>query len=576
MTINILETLTCLETESLASAIKKMSDKESKYIKGVIAVVNKKGTLVGSFVDGDLRRIINEKKDLEIPISEYMIKDPIFINRDDLESNNGYKIVSELENKLQRNVRNIFLVDEGNLFIGSISKYELYEKEEIDNINNCCILGLGFVGLTVASHISSFGIKVYAQDSNNTLIDELSKNETRFDEPGLKNIIKDSVDKGFLEFVNNPLESDVYIISVGSPISDDGTPDLSQVLSCLDSISKVIAKGALIIIRSTIPLGSSRDIFVPYFEKITNMKCGDDWHLSFAPERTIEGDALKELRDLPQIVSGYSKKCSKISKKFFDRFCKSVVVVDTLESAELAKLACNTFRDLQFSFANELSAMCENYNINTRRLIEQINFDYPRAKIPLPSPGVGGYCLTKDPIIYSNPINKPTEQIELGKVSRKVNENALRSPNRALGNFVEKYNLSLSMLNILIVGIAFKGTPETNDIRFSTSIDFFNSVKDDVNKIYGFDNCISQKDLVDIGFSKDFDVLDIHNYEISAIFYLNNHSRNSDINLSLWLETNNPKLLYDGWGCRNDLEFNDIEKFSYTTLGKINTTHKDS
>ena len=70
MTINILETLTCLETESLASAIKKMSDKESKYIKGVIAVVNKKGTLVGSFVDGDLRRIINEKKDLEIPISE--------------------------------------------------------------------------------------------------------------------------------------------------------------------------------------------------------------------------------------------------------------------------------------------------------------------------------------------------------------------------------------------------------------------------------------------------------------------------------------------------------------------------
>ena len=247
-----------------------------------------------------------------------------------------------------------------------------------------------------------------------------------------------------------------------------------------------------------------------------------------------------------------------------------------MESAELAKLACNTFRDLQFSFANELSAMCENYNINTRRLIEQINFDYPRAKIPSPSPGVGGYCLTKDPIIYSNPINKPTEQIELGKISRKVNENALRSPNRALGNFVEKYNLSLSMLNILIVGIAFKGTPETNDIRFSTSIDFFNSVKDDVNKIYGFDNCISQKDLVDIGFSKDFDVLDIHNYEISAIFYLNNHSRNSDINLSLWLETNNPKLLYDGWGCRNDLEFNDIEKFSYTTLGKINTTYKDS
>ena len=184
-----------------------------KIFKGVIAVVNKKGTLVGSFVDGDLRRIINEKKDLEIPISEYMIKDPIFINRDDLESNNGYKIVSELENKLQRNVRNIFLVDEGNLFIGSISKYELYEKEEIDNINNCCILGLGFVGLTVASHISSFGIKVYAQDSNHTLIDELSKNETRFDEPGLKNIIKDSVDKGFLEFVNNPLESDVYNFS---------------------------------------------------------------------------------------------------------------------------------------------------------------------------------------------------------------------------------------------------------------------------------------------------------------------------------------------------------------------------
>ena len=160
------------------------------------------------------------------------------------------------------------------------------------------------------------------------------------------------------------------------------------------------------------------------------MKCGIDWHLSFAPERTLEGSALQELRNLPQIISGFSDACLKKSSEFFDKFCNNTVEVESLESAEMAKLACNTYRDLKFSFANELSSICEQYNINSRKLISKINFDYERAGIPLPSPGVGGYCLTKDPIIYTHPSRKPSIPIELGRVSRKINEYAAQSPNR--------------------------------------------------------------------------------------------------------------------------------------------------
>lgn len=565
----IKKTLTCKSNDTASHVIDLMSKKNDKNVKGIIAVLSNDNEFIGCFADGDLRRIINNNADLNLPISHFMIKDPISILEEELKTDIALNKISKLEIQLGRKVKNIFVINKNKELIGLIDKVQVKEDIIENEINDSCIMGLGFVGLTVACHISACNMRVYGYDYSDQLIKNLQDKKTKFDEPGLMNVINDSVDKGLLTFTNEIPESKIYMIAVGSPISDTGVPDLSQILSCLEKISTVVSHGTLIIIRSTIPLGSCREVFIPYFEKLSGLKCGADWHLSFAPERTLEGSALQELRNLPQIISGYSQECLTKASNYFEKFCNTVVEVESLESAELAKLACNTYRDLKFSFANELSNICESYNINSRKLISKINFDYERAGIPIPSPGVGGYCLTKDPIIYTHPSRPPQSPIELGKVSRKINNYALEAPNRALTNFCNKNSLDKKNLNILIIGLAFKGSPETNDMRFSTSLDFFNSISSSVSKVYGFDNCIDQTEIQALGFEDNFDINKLENYDISGIFYLNNHRKNSNINLHSWLKTSEIKFVFDGWGCREDLEENEFNNFSYTTLGML-------
>ena len=159
--------------------------------------------------------------------------------------------------------------------------------------------------------------------------------------------------------------------------------------------------------------------------------------------------------------------------------------------------------------------------------------------------------------------------IELGKISRKINNYALGSPNRALKKFCSTYDIKSEDINILIIGLAFKGTPETNDVRFSTSIDFYNSVSPFTNKVYGFDNCLSQNEIQNLGFEKDFDINKIDNYDITGIFFLNNHRKNSNVDLLPWLNSQGLKFVFDGWGCREDLEENDFKDFTYMTLGML-------
>ena len=565
----IKKTLTCLSSELTDVVVGLMSTKNDELMKGIVAIVSEDNKLIGSFADGDLRRIISEDSDLNLPVINYMVNDPICIKDTDLNNSIAWSNIEKLEDKLTRKVKNIFVLNKYDQLIGMIDRHHYQINNQNLNFQDCCIMGLGFVGLTVACHISANNIKVIGLDSSRSLINDLKNKKTKFDEPGLLNMMSDSLDMKLLEFTHEIPKSMVYMIAVGSPISDQGVPDISQILSCLDKISTVLTPGVLIIIRSTIPLGSCREIFIPYLENLIGMKCGIDWHLSFAPERTLEGSALQELRNLPQIISGFSDACLKKSSEFFDKFCNNTVEVESLESAEMAKLACNTYRDLKFSFANELSSICEQYNINSRKLISKINFDYERAGIPLPSPGVGGYCLTKDPIIYTHPSRKPSIPIELGRVSRKINEYAAQSPNRVLKSFCSKFNYHMEDINILIIGLAFKGSPETNDIRFSTSLDFFHSIKSSVSNIYGFDNCIGQNEIVSYGFEPNFNIKKIDQYNISGIFFLNNHIKNSNINLMPWLNTDKPKFVFDGWGCREDLEELDINDFKYTTLGML-------
>ena len=189
----------------------------------------------------------------------------------------------------------------------------------------------------------------------------------------------------------------------------------------------VYLKGDHVMIRSTVPVGTTRNFIIPKLNNLSKLKAGKDFYVSFVPERVVEGNALRELRSLPQIVGGLTSACLNRASKFWSTITPTIIRTSSLEASELVKLANNSFRDLSFAFANELAFVAGKFNLNAFDLIKAANNGYPRNKIPSPSPGVGGYCLTKDPILFSSSISRKKNDVMLSKVGRVVNERATKS-----------------------------------------------------------------------------------------------------------------------------------------------------
>jgi len=277
---------------------------------------------------------------------------------------------------------------------------------------------------------------------------------------------------------------------------------------------------------------------------------------------------MKELKTLPQIVGGYSARCADLGIKFWSTLASSVVKVSTLEAAELVKLANNTFRDISFAFANELALLAAKYNVDAFDLVHQANEGYPRNKIPLPSPGVGGYCLTKDPILFSCDSRGYRDDAVLGVSSRKINHKASEYPLKVLKDFCKKTNKDISNINTLIIGIAFKGNPETNDYRGSVSLDFMGMLKKKVGKVFGWDAVIKKQKLNSLGFD-DYDDLEEVIKKSDAIFILNNHPKNIFSSLYENPHKNQIRLIFDGWHQLDRIDIERNQNLKYATMGYL-------
>ena len=179
-----------------------------------------------------------------------------------------------------------------------------------------------------------------------------------------------------------------------------------MLIKSLSNISKILKSGDLVIIRGTVQVGFTSKVAKKIIEKTSRLKVGKNIFLGFMPERLIEGDSLNELNKLPQIISGVTYNCVSKVKKFADIYFDRVIEAKSTEEAEIIKLSSNSFRDLNFAFSNEISRICEYYDLSSNELIEKANFGYSRNYISLPSLGVGGFCLPKDPYIFSKLLNK--------------------------------------------------------------------------------------------------------------------------------------------------------------------------
>lgn len=263
---------------------------------------------------------------------------------------------------------------------------------------------------------------------------------------------------------------DTYIITVGTPLSSDGLVRTDMIEAASREVTANMGDGALVILRSTVKVGTTRDVVSPILAA-----SGKSFDIAMCPERTLEGQALQELRELPQIVGADDPAVSDRAAAIFRRLTNSIVQVSSPEAAEIIKLVDNTYRDVHFAFANEVARLCDAFGVNAHEVISSGKLGYKRTSVPLPGL-VGGPCLEKDPHILLQSARTRGIELEITVAGRLVNERQPVETVRFISDEVAKRNLT-SPLRISLLGMAFKGIPATDDLRGSMSVKVLDEVK---------------------------------------------------------------------------------------------------
>lgn len=427
-----------------------------------------------------------------------------------------------------------------------------------------CIIGLGFVGLTLAVSMASKGFLIFGIEKNEKILDKIKKGKPHFFEPGLEKKLKNLIDRKkifFFNRLNSDLNCSTYIITVGTPIDKSKKIITKYIKETSKDVSKYLNNGDLVVLRSTVKIGTTRKIVNPILKKSKKK-----FYLSFCPERTLEGAALKELNFLPQIIGGIDNKSGVKSKKIFSRITNTILVVSSLEVSEMIKLVDNSNRDVKFAYSNEVARICDSLNINAQEVIKMGKLKYPRTN--LPSPGlVGGPCLEKDPYIFSNSINNPKLKAELTLFSRLINE---RQPYESVKYLKNKFfkNRKNKIIKICVIGLAFKGFPVTNDVRGSMSYKVIEALKNNfsISHIFGYDPLVTGDDFKSFRVKKCDRIIDAFKNKDLVIF-ANNHPSFKKIDFSkISKNLNKNSIVYDFWNNLKNKDKNNL-KSKYIQLG---------
>ena len=434
------------------------------------------------------------------------------------------------------------------------------------------IIGLGYVGLTLALALADKGIKVLGVEINPDAYTKLSKGIPTRNELGIDKYLKRNLGKNFNVFLNLdnlPEKPTVYIICVPTPIKNN-LPNTDYLIKATKSIGKSMSGDELIIVRSTTPVGTTRKTIIPVLEiELKNRNITNPINIVFAPERTAEGIALKELNKLPQIIGGINEDSSLKAIKLFRKLTPTIIQVSSLESAEMIKLIDSSFRDVRFAYANEIMLLCEKIGVDAHECITNSNTDYSRNNIPLPSPGVGGPCLSKDSYLLAGSPDTlkflPNQQ-SLILAGRLVNESIPSIIAKKIKDQI-KTHLLKDKVKIFVMGFAFKGEPETDDIRNSSTVDL---VKDLLNmyEVFGHDPVVSNEVLESLSVIPSN--LEDGFKDADCVIIMNNHKnyRNLDI-LTLLERSSKPCIFVDCWRLYDKKIFEKNKSVIYSGIGIV-------
>ncbi|PMP07272.1 UDP-N-acetyl-D-mannosaminuronic acid dehydrogenase [Vibrio breoganii] len=344
------------------------------------------------------------------------------------------------------------------------------------------VVGLGYIGLPTAAMFASRKKKVIGVDVNQHAVDTINRGEIHIVEPDLDMLVSAAVQQGYLKAVINPEPADAFLIAVPTPflpIENEGDipkPDLRYIEAASKAVAPVLKKGDLVILESTSPVGATEQMADWLSEARPDLTFPQthgesaDINISHCPERVLPGHVVTELVQNDRVIGGMSKRCSERSVELYKTFVMGECVITNARTAEMAKLTENSSRDVQIAFANELSIICDELDINVWELISLAN-RHPRVNILQPGPGVGGHCIAVDPWFI---VSKTPDKAKLIHTAREVNDSkpywVFEKVRGMVTEFLEQNtNKSEKDITIACYGLSFK--PDIDDLRESPALE---------------------------------------------------------------------------------------------------------
>ena len=338
-----------------------------------------------------------------------------------------------------------------------------------------CVIGLGYIGLPTAALLANKGFQVEGVDIKESIIETINNGDIHIEEPGLDKYVKKAVENNHLHASRTPSNADIFIIAVPTPFHEGYVPNIDYIIAATKMIAPFLKENNIVILESTSPVGTTEKMEqILREEGIDTSKI----YISHCPERVLPGNIMKELVQNDRIVGGINHKSTTETIKFYKNFVKGEIFATDANTAEMAKLTENSFRDVNIAFANELSMLCDKLNINSLELIRLAN-RHPRVNILNPGPGVGGHCIAVDPwfIIHKDPKNA-----KIIKTAREVNIYKTKWVIKKIKNVALEFEKTNGVKPIIgCFGLAFK--PNIDDLRESPALYIAEQLKLDGYKI---------------------------------------------------------------------------------------------
>ncbi len=333
---------------------------------------------------------------------------------------------------------------------------------------NVCVIGMGYIGLPTAVTLASSDIGVYGYDINEELINRILSGNTDIVEAGLEEKLKEALERGLLTAGTELRgDSEIYLLVVSTSLDRESNRlDLRALKAATGDLGKVLKKGDLVIVESTVIPGITEEVVKPILEEKSGLACCDDFYLAFCPERVLPGNLMKELINNDRIIGGTDRKAAEMARDFYSRYVRGKLHITDARTAEMAKLMENTYRAVNIALANEIAFIAEENGVNVYEAIRMAN-NHPRVNIHLPGPGVGGYCLTKDPWFLIQDFENSRIIKDALEINASMPEYVADMAEREL----HTAGKDISESRVCVLGLAYKGN--VSDARESPGYEIF-------------------------------------------------------------------------------------------------------